>query len=100
MPATKIIPTDDDSYYNLDKDDEKAAELGDVNRRRIRQLKGFIKSTLFNRKNDDMSPEEIKKLDKHLTQHEAEVCSLILEISIQYIPEKQKYNPLVFSCLL
>jgi hypothetical protein len=36
MPATEIIPTDDDSYYNLDKDDEKAAELGDVSRRRIK----------------------------------------------------------------
>jgi hypothetical protein len=44
-----------------------------------------------------MSPEEIKKLDKHLTQHEAEVCSLILEISVQYIPEKQKYNSIGFQ---
>ena len=97
MPATEIIPTDDDSYYNLDKDDEKAAELGDVSRRRIKQLKGSIKITLFNRKNDDMSPEKINKSNKHLTKHEAEVCSLILEVLVQYIPEKQEYNPVGFQ---
>ena len=46
-----------------------------------------------------MNPDEIMKLDKHISQHEAEVCSLILEILVQCIPQKQNYNIIEFQLL-
>jgi hypothetical protein len=103
MHNTEIISTeDDDSYDYLDKDDKEAEEElatgdKDVSRQRTKQLKGFVENVLFNRKNDNITPEEIKKLDKHINQHEAEVCSLILKILVQYIPEKQNYNLIGFQ---
>ncbi len=103
MHNTEIISTeDDDSYDYLGKDDKEAEEElatgdKDASRQRIKQLKGFVKNVLFNHKNDNITPEEIKKLDKHINQHEAEVSSLILNILVQYIPEKQNYNLIGFQ---